>query len=116
MPSLGIVGSRSTDVVSMLLKASVDVNHKNMLGMNALLLVSGYGNDQLVRMVLDAGAQPNATNDFGHTALHLAIVGKRSQVCHDPTVLFNIISFSLSLHAVALRPRFGHFYSLQAQL
>ena len=58
----------------MLLKAGVNVNQKNMLGMNALLLVAGYGNDTLVEMVLRAGADPNATNDFGHTALHLAVV------------------------------------------
>jgi ankyrin repeat protein len=65
----------------MLLNAGVDVNHKNMLGMNALLLVAGYGNDMLVKLVLEAGADPNASNDFGHSALHLAVVGKRSQVC-----------------------------------
>ena len=41
---------------------------------------SGYGNDVLVRMVLQAGADPNATNDFGHTALHLAVVGKKDQI------------------------------------
>ena len=70
----------------MLLNAGVDVNHKNMLGMNALLLVSGYGNDILVKMVLQAGADPNSVNDFGHSALHLAVVGKRSQVCQ--TCLF----------------------------
>lgn len=64
----------------MLIAAGVPVNQKNMLGMNALLLVSGYGNDQLVKLVLKAGADPNATNDFGHSALHLAVVGKRSQV------------------------------------
>jgi len=64
----------------MLLGAHVDVNHKNMLGMNALLLVAGYGNDHLVRLIVQSGADPYSTNDFGHTALHLAIVGKRSQV------------------------------------
>ena len=58
----------------MLLRAGVDVNQKNILGMNALLLVAGYGNDQLVDMVLAARADPNITNDFGHTALHLAVV------------------------------------------
>lgn len=68
------------EVVELLLRAGVDVNHKNMLGMNALLLVSGYGNDQLVEMVLRAGANPNAVNEFGHTALHLAVVGKKDQL------------------------------------
>ena len=74
-------GSKSVDVVKMLLSAHVDVNHKNMLGMNALLLVAGYGNDHLVRLIVQSAADPYSTNDFGHTALHLAIVGKRSQVC-----------------------------------
>jgi ankyrin repeat protein/ribosomal protein L12E/L44/L45/RPP1/RPP2 len=73
-------GSKSIEVIKMLIAAGVDVNQKNMLGMSALLLVSGYGNDQLVKMVLQAGADPFATNDFGHSALHLAVVGKRSQV------------------------------------
>ena len=60
----------------MLLDARIDVNRKNMLGMNALLLVAGYGNEELVAMVLDAGAEANTTNDFGHNALHLAVVGE----------------------------------------
>ena len=73
-------GTRNLEVVDLLLRAGVDVNQKNMLGMNALLLVSGYGNDQLVKMILDVGADPNTTNDFGHTALHLAVVGQRDQI------------------------------------
>ena len=79
-----VAGSKSVDVVKMLLSAHVDVNHKNMLGMNALLLVAGYGNDHLVRLIVQSGADPYSVNDFGHTALHLAIVGKRSQVCILP--------------------------------
>lgn len=63
-----------------MLKAGVDVNHPNLFGMTSLLLVAGYGNDQLVKMVLDAGAHADATNNFGHTALHLAVVGKRTQL------------------------------------
>ena len=73
-------GSRSVDVVGLLLHAGTDVNAKNVLGMNALLLVAGYGNDLLVRMVLDADARPDSSNNFGHSALHLAVLGKRSQV------------------------------------
>ena len=63
-----------------MLAAGVDVNQKNILGMNALLLVAGYGDDRMVKLVIEAGADVNATNDFGHSALHLAIVGKRSQM------------------------------------
>ncbi len=64
----------------MLLKYKINVNMKNMLGMNALLLVAGYGNINLVRMILKAGADSNAANDFGHTALHLAVVGKQDMI------------------------------------
>jgi len=88
------VGSKSVDVVKMLLSAGVDVNHKNMLGMNALLLVAGYGNDHLVRLIIQSGADPYSTNDFGHTALHLAIVGKRSQVCQLVLAILGLISQS----------------------
>lgn len=73
-------GARTIDVICQLLKAGVDVNQKNMLGMSALLLVAGYGNDVLAKMILDAGADANAINDFGHSALHLTVVGKRSQI------------------------------------
>lgn len=58
----------------------IDVNLKNMLGMNALLLVSGYSNDKLVKMILDAGADANSVNDFNHSALHIVVVGKWSQI------------------------------------
>ena len=64
------------DVIQMLLDAHIDVNRKNMLGMNALLLVAGYGNEDLVQLVLEFGADSNTTNDFGHSALHLAVVGE----------------------------------------
>ena len=73
-------GTRNMEVIELLLRAGADVNRKNMLGMNAILLVAGYGNDQLVEMVLKAGADPNSTNEFGHTALHLAVVGKKDQL------------------------------------
>ena len=51
-----------------------------MLGMNALLLVAGYSDHQLVRLILRAGADANALNDFNHSALHIVVVGKWSQV------------------------------------
>ena len=75
-----IAGTRSLEVIQLLLTAGVDVNQKNVLGMSAMLLVAGYGNDELVAMVLDAGGDPRARNDFGHTALHLAVSGKKDQL------------------------------------
>ena len=64
-------------MIDLLLKAQIDVNQKNMLGMSAFLLAAGYGNEKLVRMILDAGADPKATNDFGNNAIHIAVVGKQ---------------------------------------
>lgn len=48
--------------------------------MNAVLLVAGYTDEDVVKLVLNAGADPTSANNFGHTALHLAIVGKRAQL------------------------------------
>ncbi len=61
----------------MLLQSRIDVNQKNMLGMSAFLLAAGYGNERLVHMILHAGADPKATNDFGNNAIHIAVVGKQ---------------------------------------
>lgn len=82
-------GSRNFEVIQMLIREGVDINQKNILGMNALLLVSGYGDPTLVQILLDSGAAPDVVNDFGHTALHLAVAGKRDQlkkaiVTHGP--------------------------------
>ncbi|CAD5120854.1 DgyrCDS9406 [Dimorphilus gyrociliatus] len=73
-------GSRNFEVIQMLIREGIDINQKNMLGMNALLLVSGYGDPTLVQILLDSGATPDVTNDFGHSALHLAVAGKRDQL------------------------------------
>lgn len=73
-------GSRSLEVIDLLIKRGINIKQKNMLGMDAFLLVAGYGDVALVRMVLSAQSNANAVNDFGHSALHLVIVGKRSQL------------------------------------
>ena len=72
-----ISGTRNLDVIDLLLAAGIDVNQKNMLGMSAFLLAAGYGNERLVHMILQAGADPKATNDFGNNAIHIAVVGKQ---------------------------------------
>ena len=49
-----VAGSKSVKVMKMLLDACVDVNHKDMVGMNALLLVASYGNDHLVWLIVQS--------------------------------------------------------------
>ena len=76
-------GSKQEDVVRQLLEAGVNVNVSNVLGMNAFLLVSGYGNPKLLKMVLNSGAKTQGVvNNYGHTPLHLAVLGKLSQINH----------------------------------
>jgi ankyrin repeat protein len=70
-------GTRNMEAIQLLIDSGVDVNQKNVIGMSSLLLVASYGDDQLVSTVLQAGADPKATNDFGHSALHIAVVSKR---------------------------------------
>ena len=70
-------GTRNLGVIDLLLASQIDVNQKNMLGMSAFLLAAGYGVEKLVHMILQAGADPKATNDFGNNAIHVAVVGKQ---------------------------------------
>lgn len=67
-------------MIRQLLEAGVDVNYPNIFGMTALLLVAGYGNERIIEMLLASGADATVTNQFGHNALHLAVVGRRTQL------------------------------------
>lgn len=75
-----VQGKRNTDVIRTLLDAGIDVNHKNCHGMDALLLAAGYGDEGLVRMLLEYRANPNTVNSEGHTALHRVIIGKHNRI------------------------------------
>ncbi len=72
-------------MIELLLGSDINVNQKNMLGMSAFLLAAGYGNEKLVHMILQAGADPKATNDFGNNAIHIAVVGKQVSCHHANT-------------------------------
>lgn len=68
--------------VSMLLEAGVNVNVVNAIGMSPLLLAAGSGQTEIVRKLLDWGADPNYQQPRAHgwTAL-LSAVHKGSSEC-----------------------------------
>ena len=41
-------------------------------GITALILAAGWGNEELVRMLLEHGADPTITDNFGRTAKYYA--------------------------------------------
>ena len=50
---------RHTDTVEVLLGAGADPNAANVLGRTALMFASSYGQDTIVKLLLDRGAKPN---------------------------------------------------------
>jgi ankyrin repeat protein len=57
------------DVAAFLLKNDAEVNvQSKKKGMTALMLAAGWDNVELVRMLLEHGAEPSLTNIFGKTA------------------------------------------------
>jgi ankyrin repeat protein len=61
------------ETAAFLLKNGAEVNvQSKKKGITALILAAGWGNVELVRMLLEHGADPNLTDFFGRTAKILA--------------------------------------------
>ena len=78
------------DVAAFLLKNDAEVNvQSKKKGMTALMLAAGWDNVELVRMLLEHGAEPSLTNIFGKTARVFAEEMNNSDVLDmlpDPAV------------------------------
>ena len=55
---------QKVDLVRTILKSGVDVNAKTEYGATALFFACDRGNRELVKLLLDAGAEPNTTDTF----------------------------------------------------
>ncbi len=69
----------NTEVLKLLLKAGVDVNAMRH-GSHALGTASTFGHEGFVRLLLEAGADPNLAEEEGTTPLIAAVASKRISV------------------------------------
>lgn len=58
-----------------LLKAGADPNQRADGGSTALIMAAGYGNVEMVRLLLDHGADPRMVDLNGDSALTVAVSG-----------------------------------------
>ena len=65
------------DVASLIGSAELDLNLKDELGMTALHYAVNRGMSDIVKLLLDAGANINVTNKSNETPLHLTCYKKR---------------------------------------
>ncbi|MCW7471565.1 ankyrin repeat domain-containing protein [Leptospira kanakyensis] len=59
----------------LLIKFKADVNAKDKLGMTPLHIVSSKGYTDCLKILLDAGALPNETDNKGKLPIHYAVSG-----------------------------------------
>lgn len=63
-------------VVKALIAAGADVNAQDISGYTALMYAAGHGSADTVRALIEAGAKCDSCNDFGESALMLAVRGR----------------------------------------
>ena len=73
------------NAVRALLRNRVDVNVAQPDGSTALLLAADRNDPELVDLLIKAGANVNARNDYGATPLYAASAGGNIENTHGPT-------------------------------
>lgn len=67
------VDSGDCETVKICLQMNIDINYKyDLYGNTALYIASRNGNEAAVQLLIENGADVNATNKTGETALHKA--------------------------------------------
>jgi ankyrin repeat protein len=74
-PLMHAIHKHQVAAVGALLKAGANVEARAGDGTTALMMAAGYGYDDIVRVLLDGGADPRARGPQGMSALDLAVSG-----------------------------------------
>ena len=73
------VASRDVDIVRYLIGKGAKVDEKLTDGRTVLFLPAGEGNMEMLGVLLSAGANVNAVDDYGYTALKHAVMGRKPE-------------------------------------
>ena len=95
-PSLAPYRACSAQTVRAVIDHGGDVNAVNNRGQTALWFACADGHESIVKILLDAGADPNITDKYGDSCLHAAIHGlcstKVIQEIHDHGAQVNAVN------------------------
>ncbi|KAI5925521.1 ankyrin repeat-containing domain protein [Camillea tinctor] len=101
-----------------LIRAGVDVNAVDRLGLNALMMAAGGGFDSAIELLLEHGASVQEQSKAGETALHLAVEHGHISTCE---ILLNhgirlLVTTKEGLSPIHLAAKEGHLVILQRLL
>ncbi len=83
---LTAVNSNDIDKVKGLINARVDVSGEDGKGNRPLFRAALQGNPQIVKLLLDAGADPNLTNKLGWSPLFIALAKMKPETRHGEVI------------------------------
>lgn len=88
-------GSLNYHIAEALVESGCDVNKTNLKGQNALMLVSRYMDEgDLQAVILESGAELDAVDSSGNTALHYAVQNNTDSMAKELTELLFDFGFS----------------------
>src|SRR5205809_3447052 len=69
------------DVRRLVKRPGQNVDERNLQGVTALMVSARKGNTEVMKLLLDANADPRATDEQGSTPLHYAVLGGQFEAC-----------------------------------
>ncbi|KAL1846327.1 hypothetical protein Daus18300_014290 [Diaporthe australafricana] len=91
--------SGASEIVRLLVSHGSNVNFKDRIGRTPLLWAATNGHYDLVRTLLETGADVFAANNRGRTALHLAV--DSTDTTHTGEIMKLLLHYQANVHAVS---------------